>query len=187
VTEDADLGLRIARAGLEVGLIDSTTYEEATPTLPAWTKQRCRWIRGHIQTYLVNMSRPLACWRALGTGGFFGFQLFIGGAVLAFLTAPVLWGLAILTSLAEPICGCTIFPYPLGNAGTYAAVFGYVIACLTVVEIATDRRYRRHALFVLLFGAYYLLHSVAAYLALWRLIRRPFYWEKTEHGVRPKL
>ena len=29
---------------------------------------------------------------------------------------------------------------------------------------------------------YWLLHSVATYKALWQLITRPHYWEKTTHG-----
>jgi hypothetical protein len=27
------------------------------------------------------------------------------------------------------------------------------------------------------------LISIAAYKALWQLLRNPFYWEKTQHGV----
>jgi glycosyltransferase XagB len=30
---------------------------------------------------------------------------------------------------------------------------------------------------------YWLLHSLAAYKAVWQLIIRPHYWEKTEHGL----
>jgi hypothetical protein len=30
---------------------------------------------------------------------------------------------------------------------------------------------------------YWILISFAAYKALWQLIRNPFYWEKTRHGV----
>jgi hypothetical protein len=27
------------------------------------------------------------------------------------------------------------------------------------------------------------MHSIAAYMALWQLVTRPFYWEKTTHGL----
>ena len=30
---------------------------------------------------------------------------------------------------------------------------------------------------------YWVLISIAAYRALWQLIRSPFYWEKTQHGI----
>ena len=30
---------------------------------------------------------------------------------------------------------------------------------------------------------YWLLHSIAAYKAAWQLFTRPFYWEKTVHGI----
>ena len=31
--------------------------------------------------------------------------------------------------------------------------------------------------------AYWVLISLAAYKGLWQLLRHPFYWEKTRHGV----
>ena len=31
--------------------------------------------------------------------------------------------------------------------------------------------------------AYWALMSVAAYKALWQLVYKPFYWEKTQHGL----
>jgi glycosyltransferase XagB len=34
---------------------------------------------------------------------------------------------------------------------------------------------------------YWLYVSAAAYRAVWQLIRSPFYWEKTEHGVSRTL
>jgi hypothetical protein len=38
-------------------------------------------------------------------------------------------------------------------------------------------------LWSLLNPAYWLLHSVASYKALWQLIVKPHYWEKTTHGI----
>ena len=51
VTEDADLGIRLARLGYRVGVISSTTWEEAPPTFNLWLKQRTRWLKGWMQTF----------------------------------------------------------------------------------------------------------------------------------------
>ena len=66
VTEDADLGIRLARFGYEVSVINSVTMEEAPASWRSWRGQRTRWIKGWIQTYLVHMRRPLRLWRDLG-------------------------------------------------------------------------------------------------------------------------
>jgi glycosyltransferase XagB len=57
VTEDADLGIRLARGGWHVGVLASTTWEEAPPTFRVWQGQRTRWLKGWMQTYLVHMRR----------------------------------------------------------------------------------------------------------------------------------
>ncbi len=57
VTEDADLGIRLARNGWHVGVLSSTTWEEAPPTFRIWKGQRTRWLKGWMQTYLVHMRR----------------------------------------------------------------------------------------------------------------------------------
>ena len=44
VTEDADLGLRLARAGYLTGMIDAATFEEANCELRNWITQRSRWL-----------------------------------------------------------------------------------------------------------------------------------------------
>ena len=46
VTEDADLGIRLARSGYSADVISSTTYEEAPVRLWPWIKQRTRWFKG---------------------------------------------------------------------------------------------------------------------------------------------
>ena len=54
VTEDADLGIRLARQGYRTGVLGSTTWEEAPPVFGIWIKQRTRWLKGWMQTYLVH-------------------------------------------------------------------------------------------------------------------------------------
>ncbi len=56
VTEDADLGLRLARLGFKVSVIPSDTWEEAPATAAQWFGQRTRWIKGWMQTFDLPLS-----------------------------------------------------------------------------------------------------------------------------------
>ena len=58
VTEDADLGLRLARHGFLTVVVNSTTFEEANSDLGNWIRQRSRWVKGYMQTWLVHMRDP---------------------------------------------------------------------------------------------------------------------------------
>jgi glycosyltransferase involved in cell wall biosynthesis len=83
VTEDADLGLRFAALGYHVGVVNSVTYEEANSHLGNWIRQRSRWIKGYIQTWLVNMRHPVRLYRKVGFRGFSSLHLFVGGSIVA--------------------------------------------------------------------------------------------------------
>ena len=54
VTEDADLGIRLARLGYKTAMIASTTWEEAPERLHPWHKQRTRWLKGWMQTVAIE-------------------------------------------------------------------------------------------------------------------------------------
>ena len=97
VTEDCDLGMRIGLAGYQTLVIDSTTWEEANSQLYNWIRQRSRWIKGYIQTYLVHMRNPARSCRRFGLKNFISFQLVVGGAPLILLYAPFLW---VMTGIA---------------------------------------------------------------------------------------
>ena len=89
VTEDADLGMRLARFGYRAAMIDSTTYEEAPARFRPWLRQRTRWFKGWMQTWLVHMREPRRLLRDLGLPGFLAFQLVVGGNALAALVHPL--------------------------------------------------------------------------------------------------
>jgi len=181
VTEDADIGIRLAQRGFRVKTLDSTTYEEATTRFGNWLRQRTRWMKGYMQTWLVHMRDPAALVRNAGWGGFLGFQLFVGGTVLSALLNPILW----LTFMA------TILFVP-GSAAAHAtmetmSVAGIVLGNALFAYLAMLGPYRRGWLelspYGLLVPFYWLLISVAAYRGLWQLVRNPWHWEKTAHGL----
>ena len=49
VTEDADLGIRLARFGYRVRALESDTSEEAPHELKNWFRQRVRWQKGWLR------------------------------------------------------------------------------------------------------------------------------------------
>jgi cellulose synthase/poly-beta-1,6-N-acetylglucosamine synthase-like glycosyltransferase len=73
VTEDADLGVRLARKGYKTELVSTVTYEEANCKAWPWVKQRSRWLKGFLITYFVHMRRPRRLLSDLGLRRFFGF------------------------------------------------------------------------------------------------------------------
>ncbi len=183
VTEDADLGIRLARAGLRVRTLDSTTFEEATTTLGNWLRQRSRWMKGYMQTWLVHMRSPRALYRNAGLRGFVGFQLFIGGTFLSAFINPLLW----LSFLLYVFFGTSLFVSPFGVLTAHVSMVSLVAGNSIFAYLAMLGPYRRGWLELSPYGLtaplYWLLISGAAMRALWQLFTRPFHWEKTEHGL----
>jgi cellulose synthase/poly-beta-1,6-N-acetylglucosamine synthase-like glycosyltransferase len=185
VTEDADLGMRLARLGYRTIVIDSTTYEEAPARFLPWLRQRTRWFKGWMQTWIVHVRRPLRLWRDLGTPGLAVFQLVVGGTVLAALVHPIfvaalVWQLAAGYSL---LGAGGIADTLLATLHGSTLVFGYgVSAALGLIGLA-HRRLLGCTWALLLMPLYWLLLSLAAWNALLQLIRHPYRWEKTAHGL----
>jgi cellulose synthase/poly-beta-1,6-N-acetylglucosamine synthase-like glycosyltransferase len=183
VTEDADIGIRLARLGLRTRTLDSTTFEEAANTLHNWLRQRSRWLKGYMQTWLVHMRSPAELYRSAGLGGFIGFQLFIGGTFLSALANPFLW----LVFLFSHMFGVSLLGPPLSNAISAYSGFGLVAGNTLFASLAVvaprGRGLNELTPYGLTAPAYWLLVSLAALRAAWQLVRDPFYWEKTAHGL----
>lgn len=183
VTEDADLGIRIGQKGYRVGVVDSTTYEEACCQTGQWLRQRTRWIKGYMQTLLVHTRRPLHFARSVGVLGLFGFVFFIGGTVLAGLLNPLFWFFYIIWLVAAAVNLDVIFPHFL----LYLCLFNLLAgngAFTYLVMLAPIRRgFLELIPYSFSLAGYWVLLSAAAYRALWQLLRDPFLWEKTPHGL----
>ncbi len=180
VTEDADIGIRLSQLGYRVSMLDSTTFEEAPITVGAWLKQRSRWLKGYMQTWLVHMRDPRRLVRRTGLRGFLAFQLFIGGGVAFALANPPLW-IAFITAL--------LLHWWTGTAGPGAFIPGAGLLAtnilLTYMAVLAPRKrgWDELAPYGLTVIAYWGLVSAAGYRGIWQLITRPFFWEKTTHGV----
>ncbi|SFZ81467.1 Glycosyltransferase, catalytic subunit of cellulose synthase and poly-beta-1,6-N-acetylglucosamine synthase [Devosia enhydra] len=183
VTEDADLGVRLAQEGYTVGVINSTTFEEANGVLPSWIKQRSRWIKGYMQTWLVHMRHPIQLWKSIGTKGFFAFHFFIGAPPFTMLLAPILWIITLLVWLTTTFEFGWLFPEPFGTMALFNLIIGNLFLVYFGVVAALKRKYYDLVPVGILLPVYWVLHSIAAYKAFWQLIVNPHYWEKTEHGT----
>ncbi|HMO08522.1 MAG TPA: glycosyltransferase [Paracoccaceae bacterium] len=184
VTEDADLGIRLHRRGWRTELIDSVTLEEANCRAWPWVRQRSRWLKGYMLTWAVHMRRPAALWRDLGPKGFLGFQILFLGSLSQFVLAPLLWSFWI---------AAMGLPHPAGAlpAGVLMAFVVLFLAAegasLAVFLIGLSRRGGGVSrLWVPMLSPYFLLGALASYKALAEVALRPFFWDKTAHGLSPQ-
>jgi cellulose synthase/poly-beta-1,6-N-acetylglucosamine synthase-like glycosyltransferase len=183
VTEDADLGIRLARQGWHVGVLRSTTWEEAPPSFGVWKGQRTRWLKGWMQTYLVHMREPGRLWSELGARRFIGFQVLMGGMILSALVHPWFYVMLALDLWQGRLLGVpdSVFGQWLLGIGIFNLIAGYVSA-IALGTVAAARRARpRLAAHALMMPLYWLGISFAAYRALCQLVFAPYYWEKTDH------
>ena len=183
VTEDADLGIRFSAEGKKVGIIKSTTYEEATCNTGNWIRQRSRWIKGYMQTSIVYNRHPIKMIRKIGFKNWLSFQLLVTGTPLTFLINPIMWAVFLIWIITGTHFLNGLLPDFVEIAGTISFIAGNLILILINFAAAFSRKYYRLIPFAFLNPLYWVLHSIAAYKALWQLIFKPFYWEKTTHGT----
>ncbi len=183
VTEDADLGLRLSKLGYRVEILDSTTYEEANCKFGNWIRQRSRWIKGHLQTWLVHMRRPQDIVATTGWRGLFSIQLFLAGNVFSALINPLLWATFLIFQFADASVVTNDIPKPLQQLNLYALVFGNLLFVAFAAAAPLKRGWRGLCVFGMTAPFYWLLTSLAAYKALWQIIFRPYYWGKTDHTI----
>ena len=185
VTEDADLGFRLARAGYQVEAIPSPTFEEAPVSLLIWLRQRTRWFKGWYQTLLVHMRSPASLIRDLGWKGFVFFHVLLSGMAISALVHPIIlyFVFSSVVSVLNHGAAQTLLA-PIHMMDMFTVLAGY----LTFIALALTTLPRRNqlglasALWVL--PVYWLLLSVAAWRAVFHLTFYPHKWEKTPHRLR---
>ncbi|MDW8313930.1 MAG: glycosyltransferase family 2 protein [Rhodovarius sp.] len=187
VTEDADLGIRLTQKGYRVGVIDSTTFEEANCRQGNWIRQRSRWIKGYMQTFLVHTRRPIHLLRTVGPLGMLGFVFFIGGTMLSGILNPIFWTIFGFWALTQTGVFDPVFPPLILWLSVMNLLLGNALFIYLTMVAPFRRRWLELAPWALTVPYYWVLLSIAAYKALWQLIRKPFYWEKTQHGLSKQM
>ncbi len=183
VTEDADLGLRLHRAGYRVGVLGSTTLEEANPDAINWVRQRSRWYKGYIQTFLVHVRSPRLVTSQLGARGVAGLVVFIAGTPLLSALNGFFWALTAMWFTSHDPAIAALFPPVVYYLGMVCLVLGNL--SVLYMGVFTARQLERPDLLpaALLMPLYWGLMWLAALKAVIQLVTAPSYWEKTTHGL----
>ncbi|WP_299740612.1 glycosyltransferase family 2 protein [uncultured Roseobacter sp.] len=182
VTEDADLGVRLARHGYVTELLPTVTHEEATSRAWPWVRQRSRWLKGFMITYFVHMRHPGQLLRDLGLKRFLGLQTIFLATFSQFAAAPLLWSFWLsFAGMTHPV------ELTLGASVMWGFVGLFVLSELLSVAMgiyAVSGRAHRHLIgYVPTMMFYFTLGALASYKALWEMVQAPFFWDKTQHGV----
>lgn len=184
VTEDADLGVRLVRQGYTTELLDTTTHEEANGRAWPWIKQRSRWIKGYAVTYSVHMRHPRQLYRDLGLWRFAGFQVQFLGSLISFVLTPLLLSFWLVPlGLPHPLSDMLAGPAVWSLAAIFALSELTNLVCATVAVRKAGKAWLIP--WALTLHVYFPLAAIAAYKGILELTWKPFYWDKTTHGVLP--
>lgn len=195
VTEDADLGVRLARLGYKVVPINSTTWEEATPKIYPWIRQRTRWNKGFLYTWGKHFKNPLRLIRDIG----FSSTLYLFYYLIAPLTYVIsLPGWVLFTAFwinfvgifsTQPLAGWIQEAYDANNFIFYASIFTFLFGVIYDPFVAAEALFKQgdpHALkkvkYVFLMPFYLYLQILPSIFAVFELFVKPAHWRKTYHG-----
>jgi cellulose synthase/poly-beta-1,6-N-acetylglucosamine synthase-like glycosyltransferase len=182
VTEDADIGFRLIRAGGHIADLPSRTLEEAPADPGVWLNQRRRWLKGYLQTAISHLQQPDRLLREAGAGNALTFLVLTLGTLVATLGYPFFIAamLARWHALLTPESAADVIfsGFSLGLAAS-----GLIVMLL----LPAIGAWRRGAIglwrWLPWLPVYYLFTSLAAWLALHEYVHRRFAWNKTPHGL----
>lgn len=186
VTEDCDLGIRLAKNGYKTSIVNSVTLEEGNSKFINWFRQRSRWIKGYMQTYLVHMRNPLAFPNSIKNPHAITFQLVVGGKIASFFINPLMWLITVFYFIFRPWLGESIesfFPAPIFYMALFSFLVGNFLYIYYYIIGAVKTKQWKIVEYAFLVPIYWLMMSIAAWMALYQLIFEPHYWEKTVHGL----
>jgi cellulose synthase/poly-beta-1,6-N-acetylglucosamine synthase-like glycosyltransferase len=205
VTEDADLGIWIYRAGGRVKVLDSITWEEANFDTEKWIKQRSRWIKGYIQTFVAHCSTFFQMRHDLNQGqdkdriwgrGVFLLLTLTASSLLPLLS-PIYWTMMLIyvVSLIGYAAGIgefkagLLFVTSINSTsflpwGTGAFFIGNMIYFLMLLLGAYRHRKPGSMRFIVAWWPlYWILMSIAAIRAFQEYVGNPFTWDKSDHSL----
>lgn len=182
VTEDADLGIRLARHGYRTEIVHTVTEEEANCRFLPWVKQRSRWLKGFAITWAVHMRSPAKLLKDLGIKKFIGIQILFFGTLSQFIMAPLLWSFwLILFGFNHPITSIVHSNVLLGLGVMF--LISEIITIAVGAFAVSGNKHRFLIPWVPTMHFYFPMGTLAAYKAVYELVTQPFYWDKTAHGI----
>lgn len=181
VTEDADLGIRLSRNGFKTKLITSHTGEECPISIMAWMKQRTRWIKGYLQTFIAHTSDIPMLVSDFGWRKTFFFICFIGISTISYLLAGISFLILVIQVMSsEFLYGEFI------KLSSYCMMLCGFLFMMYQGYTAKQRFYNGKTILMKLWWTYpfyCILHIVASFRALYHLIFATYLWEKTAHSI----
>ncbi|RCS24688.1 glycosyltransferase [Phyllobacterium salinisoli] len=180
VTEDADLGIRLARFGYRIGVITRGTWEDAPEDYGEWKKQRTRWLKGWMQTWLVHMRDPLRTCRELGAARSAISLIYMTGLILSALIYPFMiltFLLLFMVFIGGQSSFWSLYLLCIDSMNILLAYFSYYVLGLKTLT-RDERKAGRYFCWI---PVYWLLMSISAWRAVWQLFQAPHLWEKTPH------
>ncbi len=173
VTEDADLGIRLARFGYRVDSLNSDTSEEAPHEFLNWFRQRVRWQKGWMQTCIVHSRQPVRLLASLGKPQALSAAILVFGSVVSALFWPAFAVNTLVRAFEAGRGGASawreatdVFVYILALAGIWSIAVPALVA-------AKLRRLNLTAKTLALAPLYYLLVSLERSPINLYHIRRP--------------
>jgi len=130
----------------------------------------------------VHTRHPFRLIRTVGPRQAAGFGLLIGGTPAMFLATPLLYAMLVCELVAPGLLVPAVPPW-LMVVSLLNLLFGNGVIIYLSLLAGFKRRSYELVPFALLSPLYWLLHSLASYKAAWQLLTKPFYWEKTTHGL----
>jgi cellulose synthase/poly-beta-1,6-N-acetylglucosamine synthase-like glycosyltransferase len=183
VTEDCDLGIRMFREHYHIKVLQSTTLEEANSDFVNWVKQRSRWYKGYLQTFLIHLRSPRELKSEIGLKGIGHLFAFVGGTPILAAVNPLFWVMTLVWFMAQPLFIKEVFPAPVYYVGLVLWAFGNFVLWYLTILTARHTRQEGLVLAAVLVPIYWVMMSIAALKAMWQLVVTPSFWEKTTHGL----
>jgi len=183
---DSGLTVRLARFGYRTALFPMLTRSEAPCRHKEWMARRVRAIKGALQTALVNTRTPFRMWRELGSRNFLLTQALTGGAIIVALLHPVflVWfALAFtLEAIGQPVTG-RLWLFLLALYGVVAVLAGLAALAISVRAALALGRGFGWAMALATLPVYWLMISLATWIAVLQFLTKSRRWSKTAHGV----
>ena len=189
LAEDAELGIRLAINGYKTETIDSYTAEESPVTIWAWIKQRSRWLKGFIQTYLLYLQKGNNLTEKIGARkSFISMHFMLGLSTLSLLITPIMaiFGLLVVNGYTSIDNEINILILTCAGLSAVLWIVSNVYQSIKTIKSSTflkNMSTLKKIILIVTFPTYFILHTIAALYAVLDLIRRPFYWSKTKHGL----
>lgn len=173
VTEDLELSICVNKMDDKINCLDSDTLEWCVEDLKAFLKQRTRWIKGYILSYLTHFSDYHNCHNN-NLKKIICFNVIIGFQGIAYLLSPLMLTIIIQSNFY-------IKTIITGTSCTYYVTYIYLYCVLSKKNNLKITKTTISSFII--FPIYFTLHTISSYIAIFEILRKPFYWSKTVHNI----